>query len=127
VLEYCGQHGREDFGGERDTSNNRMEMRAIIEALNACGKASEVIVRTDSQLVVLCAVGRWKKRANLDLWAEMADLCRWRSVVFEWWRGHSGTPGNERADYLANQGRLSLDASYDAQAMAHLRAIASGT
>jgi len=132
MVEFGGQLVREDFGGETDTSNNRMEMRAIIEALDACGKASEVIVRTDSQLVVLCAVGRWKKRANLDLWAEMADLCRWRSVVFEWWRGHIGTPGNERADCLANQGRrAALEAfepdGYDDEAMAHLRAIASGS
>lgn len=97
----------EAFGGEADTTNNRMELRAIIEAIRHAPRGVPLIVRTDSQLCVLCAVGRWKRKVNLDLWADLerAVYGLGAAVVFEWWRGHAGTPGNERADELAAVGR----------------------
>ena len=122
-VEFGGTY-YEDRGGEPDTSNNRMEMVAIIRALEACNLATDVIVRTDSQLVLLCAVGRWKRKSNLDLWQDMAKLCAGRRVAFEWWRSHCGTEGNERADYLAKRGREEAwEQSIDRAAAEHLRAI----
>lgn len=96
----------EDCGGERETTNNRMELLAIIEALRRSPRDAPVVVCTDSQLCLLCAVGRWKRKTNLDLWAALRDECEGRVVVFEWHRGHVGTIGNERADELASMGRL---------------------
>lgn len=113
-LEQDGETVAEDYGGETQTTNNRMELLAIINAV--CFKtAAPMIVRSDSQLCVLCAVGRWKRKTNLDLWSELQSACAGRVVVFEWWRGHCGTPGNERADELAAIGRataLPLDFSF---------------
>lgn len=97
VVEACG--------GEPDTTNNRMEMLAIIEALERLPRDVPLVVCTDSQLCVLCATGRWKRKANLDLWLRMHELCDGRPVVFEWHKGHAGTVGNERADELAAMGR----------------------
>ena len=98
-----GETSVEGLGGEQNTTNNRMELRAILEALRASD--GPIVVRTDSQLCVLCAVGRWKRKNNIDQWRELAELCTQREVLFEWWRGHCGEPGNERADALAGIGR----------------------
>lgn len=106
-LEQNGSVIDEDYGGEVETTNNRMELLAIINAA-WFPTAAPLIVRTDSQLCVLCAVGRWKRKTNLDLWVELHRACEGRHVVFEWWRGHCGTPGNERADELAAIGRASV-------------------
>ena len=97
----------EAFGGEADTTNNRMELRAIVEAVQHSKRLKPLIVCTDSQLCVLCAVGRWKRKTNLDLWLALdrAVFGMGALVAFEWWRGHCGTPGNERADELAAIGR----------------------
>jgi ribonuclease HI len=99
----------EQFGGEIETTNNRMELRAIIEAVRYSKRLKPLIVRTDSQLCLLCAVGRWKRKTNLDLWQSLdgAVAGLGAMVVYEWWRGHCGTPGNERADELAAMGRES--------------------
>lgn len=105
-LEFDGNVLFEDSGGEAGTTNNRMELSAIVEAV-AYSDTRPIIIRTDSQLCVLCAVGRWKRKTNLDLWRALAAHCSRREVIFEWWRGHCGTPGNERADELAQIGRLS--------------------
>jgi ribonuclease HI len=121
VIEHAGA-SYTGFGGDPDTSNNRMEMQAVIDALRACKSASSVIVRTDSQLVVLCAVGRWKKKANLDLWRDLERLCAGRRVAFEWWRGHVGTAGNERADELARMGREGVWSQFKCETQ-HLRSI----
>jgi ribonuclease HI len=98
----------EGFGGEANSSNNRMEMTAILQAVLASRAGSRVIVRTDSQLCVLCAVGHWKRKKNLDLWTLLDEAAKDREVVYEWWRGHVGTPGNEAADRLAERGRHSV-------------------
>ena len=122
VLECDGQMVEEIWGGEGNTTNNRMEMMAVIEAIR--GTVGDVLIRTDSQLVLLCAIGRWKRKANLDLWAIYDSVSAGRNIMFEWWRGHIGTPGNERADELAGIGRLeNMDsATYDIGTM-HMREI----
>jgi ribonuclease HI len=104
-LEIDGAMFFEDYGGELETTNNRMELSAIVEAV-AYHDTRPIIVRSDSQLCVLCAVGRWKRKTNLDLWRALDARCNRREVFFEWWRGHCGTPGNERADELAQIGRM---------------------
>lgn len=103
LLEVDGETVAEKFGGEPETTNNRMELLAIIQAI--ADGPENIIIRTDSQLCLLCAIGRWKRKTNLDLWQALDAVCRPRTVVFEWWRGHCGTPGNERADELAGMGR----------------------
>jgi ribonuclease HI len=114
----------EYYGGEPETTNNRMEMQAVIEALRHT--VGPIIIRTDSQLVLLCAVGRWKRKTNTDLWSIYDQLANNRVVLFEWWRGHVGTPGNERADELAALGRYEMlsDFKYsDSSETSHLREI----
>lgn len=100
-------------GGACDTTNNRMELLAIVEAVQREKTGKPMIVRTDSQLCVICAVGLWKRRTNHDLWDALGKAVMRRIerdskslVMFEWWRGHVGTAGNERADELAQIGRL---------------------
>jgi ribonuclease HI len=124
---YRIEHGSdaiEGHGGEASTTNNRMEMLAIIEAIEGAPAGLPLVVRTDSQLCVLCATGRWKRKANLDLWARMQRAVGSRVVVFEWWKGHVGTPGNERADELAAIGRQEAIDRPDPDTIAMLREIA---
>lgn len=92
---------RELSGGESSTTNNRMELTAVIRALEALKKPCRVVVRTDSQYLVGTMTRGWKRRANHDLWARLDELCRVHEVSWEWVRGHAGDPYNERADRLA--------------------------
>jgi ribonuclease HI len=97
------------------TTNNRMEMQAVIEALSALTEPSEVQVTTDSQYLasgVTAWLPGWKKNwqtaagkpvANRDLWEVIDLLCQRHKVSWEWVRGHSGDADNERCDFLANQ------------------------
>ncbi|RCX11990.1 ribonuclease HI [Extensimonas vulgaris] len=114
-----GSHEKELFGGEPDTTNNRMELRAVIEALAALKRPCAVTLHLDSQYVrkgITEWLAGWKAKGwrtasgqpvkNVDLWQQLDALVRERGHRIEWrWiRGHSGDPGNERADALANQG-----------------------
>ncbi|HXN86129.1 MAG TPA: ribonuclease H [Candidatus Binataceae bacterium] len=97
VSEY-----RELSGGPYPrTTNNRMEMTAVIEGLRAVEAGSEVIVRSDSQYVVKTMTMGWKRNANPELWRDLDREVASRKVRFEWVRGHAGDKGNERADRLA--------------------------
>ncbi len=123
LLEYA-EAKKELFGGEAMTTNNRMELMAVIEALKALTRPCDVLVVTDSQYVqkgVESWLSSWKAKswktasgkpvANRDLWETLdAELAK-HEVSWEWVRGHQGHDGNERADELANQGVRSIGVS----------------
>ncbi|AWG36649.1 ribonuclease HI [Alcaligenes aquatilis] len=104
-------------GGEADTTNNRMELMAVIEALKALKRPCQVRVHTDSQYVQKGMnewLPGWKARGwrtadkkpvkNADLWQELDQQAAKHELTWLWVRGHAGDPGNERADQLANEG-----------------------
>lgn len=93
---------REFSGGERNTTNNRMEMTAALEALRRTDRGASLIVRSDSRYLVNTLKLGWKRNANLDLWRQLDAALRGRKVGFEWVAGHSGEPMNARADALAH-------------------------
>ena len=108
---------KELFGGERNTTNNRMELLAVIEALKALKKPCEVIVHTDSQYVqkgISEWIHGWKARGwktaakapvkNVDLWQALDAAQAQHQMDWRWIKGHAGHVGNERADELANRG-----------------------
>jgi ribonuclease HI len=112
-----GDHERELWGGEKLTTNNRMELTAVIEALSALKKPSAVRLVTDSQYVrqgITTWIHGWKKRGwktadnkpvkNIDLWQKLEAAATPHQMTWEWVKGHAGDPGNERADALANRG-----------------------
>jgi ribonuclease HI len=117
----AGGKEKELFGGEPNTTNNRMELKAVIEALSALTCSCEVIVHTDSQYVqkgISEWIHGWKARGwktaakapvkNVDLWQAL-DLAQARHrIEWRWVKGHAGHAGNERADALANLGVESL-------------------
>jgi ribonuclease HI len=116
LLRY-GSHEKELFGGERDTTNNRMELMAVIEALASLKERCGVIVHTDSQYVkngIQEWMANWIRRGwrtsdnkpvkNVDLWRRLSAEVARHHVEWRWVRGHSGDPNNERADALANMG-----------------------
>ncbi|ALO39365.1 ribonuclease HI [Alcaligenes nematophilus] len=104
-------------GGEANTTNNRMELMAVIEALKALKRPCQVRVHTDSQYVQKGMnewLPGWKARGwrtadkkpvkNADLWQELEQQAAKHELTWLWVRGHAGDPGNERADQLANEG-----------------------
>ena len=112
-----GNHEKELFGGEPATTNNRMELTAVIEALGALKKRSHVVVHTDSQYVkngITEWLANWIRRGwrtadnkpvkNDDLWRLLEAAAARHEVQWRWVRGHAGNVGNERADELANRG-----------------------
>lgn len=116
VLRYGG-HERQLFGGETETTNNRMELIAAIQALEALKRPSRVHLTTDSQYVkngITQWLANWKRRGwrtadrkpvkNADLWRRLEAASARHDVKWEWVRGHSGHPENELADELANRG-----------------------
>ncbi len=117
ALLRWGRHEKELFGGEALTTNNRMELTAVIRALAALDRPLRVDVHTDSQYVqkgITEWLAGWKNRGwktadrkpvkNVDLWRELDALVARHDVHWHWVRGHSGHPENERADALANRG-----------------------
>ena len=112
-----GPHEKELWGGEARTTNNRMELTAVIQALAALRQPSRVVVHTDSEYVkngITTWIHAWKTRGwltadrkpvkNVDLWQRLDALRAQHDVQWRWVRGHAGDPGNERADALANRG-----------------------
>lgn len=117
ALMVAGEKEKELFGGELNTTNNRMELKAVIEALNALTRPCEVVVHTDSQYVqkgISEWIHGWKARGwktaarepvkNVDLWQALDAAQARHTIEWRWVRGHNGHVGNERADALANRG-----------------------
>jgi ribonuclease HI len=113
----AGEHKRELCGGELGTTNNRMELKAVIEALNALKRPCEVVVHTDSQYVqkgISEWLAGWKARGwktaskapvkNVDLWMALDEARLRHQIDWRWIKGHAGHEGNEMADQLANRG-----------------------
>ena len=120
LLQYNGNM-RELYGGEKLTTNNRMELLAVIRALEALTQPCEIRLHTDSQYVqkgISEWIHSWKKRnwrtadkkpvKNDDLWKELDQLSQRHTIEWLWVRGHSGHDGNEQADKLANRGVQSV-------------------
>lgn len=115
-LEY-GDNQRHLYGGELNTTNNRMELTAVIKALEALKFNCQIELYTDSKYVLQGItewLANWKKRnwrtankkpvKNVDLWQELDALVSEHDINWHWVKGHSGHPGNELADLLANKG-----------------------
>ena len=120
VLQF-GDHERELKGGESDTTNNRMELTAAIEALKALKEPCHIALTTDSTYVkdgITKWLSNWKRNGwmtaakkpvkNQDLWQQLEDCVAQHTVEWLWVKGHSGHPENERADTLANEGMSAL-------------------
>ena len=88
-------------GSEKETTNNRMELTAVIEALKYIEKGEECVVYSDSQLTINCASGKWNRKANIDLWKEYEIVSEGKSVNFEWVKAHNGDYYNEKVDKIA--------------------------
>ncbi len=87
-------------GGEVQTTNNRMELQAVIECLKWINDGS-IVINSDSQLTINCAAGLWKRKSNMDLWSEYDKLSVGRNIRFIWVKAHSGNTYNEIVDKAA--------------------------
>ena len=114
ILRY-GTTEKEIYGASRNTTNNIMELTAVIESLKNLNKPCELIITTDSKYVkngITEWIHNWKKNGwrtaakkevkNKELWIELDSLIQIHSISWDWVKGHSGHPENERADLLAN-------------------------
>ena len=110
-------NSKELFGGRAETTNNQMEMQAVIEGLKALKEPCKIILYTDSKYVmdgITSWIHGWKKNnwktvnkkpvKNMELWQELDQLVNQHEITWKWVKGHAGIPGNERADELANKG-----------------------
>lgn len=117
VLIRMGQHSKELFGGELMTTNNRMELTAVIRALEALKRTCQLQIYTDSVYVqkgMTEWLASWKARGwrtsdkkpvkNDDLWQQLDLLAQQHQIEWFWVKGHAGHEGNEKADALANEG-----------------------
>ena len=114
ILRY-GTTEKEIYGASKNTTNNIMELTAVIESLKNLKKPCELIITTDSKYVkngITEWIHNWKKNGwrtaakkevkNKELWIELDSLIQIHSITWDWVKGHSGHPENERADLLAN-------------------------
>jgi len=117
ALLTCDGRAKELCGGEKETTNNRMELTAAIRALNELKSASSVALHTDSTYVkdgITKWMANWKKNGwktaakkpvkNKDLWEMLDEAILRHQISWHWVKGHAGDPGNEAADALANKG-----------------------
>lgn len=117
VLLRYGTHEKELFGGEAQTTNNRMELMAVLSGLETLNRPCDVVICTDSQYVkngMESWIHNWKKNGwktagrqpvkNADLWQQLDEQVARHRVRWQWVKGHAGHAENERADALANRG-----------------------
>ncbi len=120
LLRYKNRQ-KELFGGEKQTTNNRMELMAAIEALSTLTRPCDVDLYTDSQYVkngIQQWMDNWKKKGwktsakkpvkNQDLWKKLDEQVQKHSINWHWVKGHAGDEGNEKADELANKGVVNV-------------------
>ncbi|MGN0916193.1 MAG: ribonuclease HI [Succinivibrio sp.] len=118
ILRY-GEHQKELSEGYESTTNNRMELMAVIKALSALKESCQVVITTDSQYVkngLTLWIDNWKRQGwrtstkapvkNKDLWQTLDKECQRHQITFKWVKGHNGHPENERCDELARQAAL---------------------
>ncbi len=116
LIEY-GESSKQLYGGDNSTTNNKMELTAAIMALKEIKEPCDIILYTDSKYVLQGIedwIHNWKKRGwrsankkpvkNIELWKELDELRDEHNIKWNWVKGHSGDPGNETADMLANRG-----------------------
>ena len=121
VLLRYGRHEKELCGGEAETTNNRMELTAVIRGLEALNRPCQVTIHTDSHYVkngMESWIHGWKKNGwktaakqpvkNAELWQQLDQQVARHQVSWQWVKGHAGHPENERADQLANQGAANI-------------------
>lgn len=126
VMRFRGKE-KQLYGGDQETTNNRMELQAVIVALEQLTRPAAVRVTTDSKYVkqgITEWIHNWKRNGwrtaakkpvkNSDLWQELDELAAKHDVVWDWVKGHSGHPDNELADALANRGIDELAQSSEA-------------
>jgi len=87
--------------GEKSTTNNKMELQAVIEGLRFIKSKERCKIYSDSLYVINCAIGKWKRKANQDLWNEYEKVSFDKNIEFEWVKGHSGNEYNEKVDKMA--------------------------
>ena len=117
ALLIAGTKEKELFGGEKDTTNNRMELMAVIQALGVLKRPCNIVLHCDSQFVLKGItewITGWKAKGwktasrapvkNVDLWQALDQARTQHKIEWKWVKGHAGDPGNERADQLANLG-----------------------
>lgn len=117
ALLIAGAKEKELFGGEKETTNNRMELMAVIQALEALKRPCNIVLHCDSQYVLKGItewITGWKAKGwktasrapvkNVDLWQALDQARTQHKIEWKWVKGHAGDPGNERADQLANLG-----------------------
>ncbi len=125
ILRFSGKE-KELFGGEAETTNNRMELTAVIKGLEALKRRCPVDITTDSQYVkngITQWIHNWKRNGwrtaakkpvkNEDLWKQLEQAVNEHDVTWHWVKGHAGHPENERADELANRGISELHTNID--------------
>ncbi len=112
-----GKHVKELFGGEKETTNNRMELTAVIEALRLLNRPCKIVLHVDSSYVkdgITKWIDGWKAKnwrtankqpvKNVDLWQALEEQIARHEIEWRWVKGHAGIEGNEKADRLANKG-----------------------
>ncbi len=117
ALLQFGEHERELKGGERNTTNNRMELTAAIAALETLKRTCKIHLHTDSTYLrdgMTSWIHNWKRNGwrttakkpvkNVDLWQRLDEAIQSHDIEWHWIKGHAGDPGNEAADALARQG-----------------------
>ena len=123
ALVQSGNHKKELSGSSENTTNNRMELVAVIEGFKFIQQNMDIIITTDSQYVkngINQWIINWKRNGwktaskkpvkNKDLWVKLDSLVQDKNIEWKWVKGHSGHPGNEKADQLANE---AIEESYE--------------
>ena len=125
TLTYCAgkkEHRKEIYGGYRSTTNNRMELMAVVESLRCLKERCRVVIHTDSQYITNAfnagwlanwQAKLWKNVKNIDLWQQLLAQTKRHQASFVWVKGHNGHPQQEYSDYLANLGLKSKNLLVD--------------